>query len=380
MTSTPRVRFDASLWELPSQASPRANEPAQAVNFGVQRFKPARLQHQQDGRIHRLSGQTMGTHWSLRLTNPDYRPVEPVQALLQQVFDEVIAQMSNWEADSVISRFNQSKPGQVQVLPAECAHVLEAALHWAELSGAAMDPSMGALVSLWGFGPRQNPLQPHHGQTPAAQDIERLLQTSGYQHLKHLNWNAQTRQLLQPGGLELDFCGIAKGFAVDWAVQKLQAAGWVAGLLEIGGELRSWGQRPDERPWQVQLSTGSADSDADAAKPLVVSIKDGAFATSGDFWHLFSVDGRRYSHTLDPRTGLPVAHDLASVTVSHAECMHADALATVLTVLGPDEGMDFARQHAIAAVLSSHVDNQVDEAVADRRVLKTPAWINQFGA
>ena len=372
MTTTPRVRFDAGLWKLLSQAAPQArpmaHQPAPAVNFGVQGWKPANLQHQQDGRIHSLSGQTMGTHWSLRLANPDYQPMEPVQALLQQVFDAVIAQMSNWEADSVISRFNRSKPGQSIVLPAEFAHVLEATLHWAELSGAALDPSMGALVSLWGFGPRQSPLQLHQGQTPAVQDIARLLQSSGYQQLR---WNAQQRQLLQPGGLELDFCGIAKGFAVDWAVQQLQAAGWAAGLLEIGGELRSWGQRPDERPWQVQLGTGTAESES-----LVVAVKDGAFATSGDCWHQFSVAGRRYSHTLDPRTGWPVAHDLASVTVFHEECMHADALATVLTVLGPDEGMDFARQHAIAAVLSSHADG----TGADRTVLKTPAWINQFGA
>lgn len=368
MTTTPRVRFDASLWKLPSQVAPNAQQPAPAVHFGVRGWEPASLLHRQDGRIHHLSGQTMGTHWSLRLANPDYLPMAPVQALLQQVFDAVIAQMSNWEADSVISRFNASEPGQSHLLPAEFAHVLEAALHWAELSGAAMDPSMGALVSLWGFGPRQDPLQPHLGQTPAAQDIARLLQTSGYRRLR---WNAQQRQLLQPGGVELDFCGIAKGFAVDWAVQQLQAAGWAAGLLEIGGELRSWGQRPDERPWQVQLGTGTVESE-----PLVVAIKDGAFATSGDFWHQFSVAGRRYSHTLDPRTGWPVAHELASVTVFHAECMHADALATVLTVLGPQEGMDFARRHAIAAVLSSHSD----EAGAGRPVLKTPAWINQFGA
>ncbi|QXZ10596.1 FAD:protein FMN transferase [Comamonas sp. Y33R10-2] len=373
MTSTPRVRFDASLWKLSSsaQSSAPSVHSAQPVNFAVQRWQSANLQHQQDGRIHRLAGETMGSHWSLRLANPDYLPVEPVQALLKQVFDEVIAQMSNWEADSVISRFNQSKPGQVHLAPREFAHVLDAALHWAKLSGAAMDPSMGALVSLWGFGPRQNPLQPHQGQTPAVEVIERLLQTSGYQHL---DWNAQTQQLRQPGGLELDFCGIAKGFAVDWAVQKLQAAGWAAGLLEIGGELRTWGQRPDERAWQVQLGAGNGTTDA--AQPLVVSIKDGAFATSGDLWHQFSVDGRRYSHTLDPRTGWPVTHDLASVTVFHPECMHADALATVLTVLGPQEGMDFARQHAIAAVLISHAN----ETGASTAVLKTPAWINQFGA
>ena len=84
----------------------------------------------------------MGTTWSLRLANPDYQPMEPVQALVQQVLDAVIAQMSNWEADSAISQFNTSKPGQTQTLPAEFAHVLDAALLWAKL-GSAMDPSMG---------------------------------------------------------------------------------------------------------------------------------------------------------------------------------------------------------------------------------------------
>lgn len=365
MTTTPRVRFDASLWQLPPSTTERS-EPA--VNFGVQRWQPASMQQQQDGRIHHLSGQTMGTHWSLRLVNPDYLPMEPVQATLQQVFDEVIAQMSNWEADSLITRFNRLKPGQTLDAPAEFAHVLEAALLWATRSGGAMDPSMGALVSLWGFGPRQNPLAAHQGQTPAQADIERLLQSSGYRHLR---WNEQALQLQQSGGLELDFCGIAKGFAVDCVVQRLQADGWAAGLFEIGGELRCWGRRPDERPWQVQLGTGSAD----AEQPLVVRLKEGTFATSGDFWHQFTLNGRRYSHTLDPRTGWPVNHDLASVTVFHEQCMHADALATVLTVLGPLEGMDFARQHEIAAVLTSHCDSE-----ARRQVFKTPAWINQFEA
>ncbi|WP_242609865.1 FAD:protein FMN transferase [Comamonas thiooxydans] len=372
MPTPPRVRFDASLWQLPSSAAQSQACPrTPALDFGVQRWRPASLQHQQDGRIHRLSGQTMGTHWSLRLLNPDYLPTEPVQALLEQVFEDVIAQMSNWEADSLITRFNRSSPGEMHVVPAEFAQVLEAALHWARLSGAAMDPGMGALVSLWGFGPRQNPLQPHSGQAPASDEIERLLKTSGHGHLR---WNAQTRQLQQSGGLELDFCGIAKGFAVDWAVQKLQAAGWAAGMFEIGGELRSWGERPDGRPWQVQLGTG----DSVEAESLVVACREGAFATSGDFWHQFTQAGRRYSHTLDPRTGWPVTHDLASVTVFHEECMHADALATVLTVLGPQQGMDFARQHEIAAVLTSHLAPDGNEA--RRQVLKTPAWINLFEA
>ena len=366
MIKTPSVRFGASLWQLPKAAGQGASA---ALNFGVQHWKPASLQHQQDGRIHRLSGQTMGTNWSLRLVNSEFQPMEPVQALVQQVLDAVIAQMSNWEEDSVITQFNRSNAAHVIELPAELAHVLEAALHWAQLSGAAIDPSMGALVSLWGFGPRQNPLAAHDGHKPADEQIAALMKVSGYRHLR---WSAETRQLMQPGGLALDLCGIAKGFAVDWVVQRLQQAGWGSGLFEIGGELRSWGLRPDDRPWQVQLgSTEVGDAD-----PLVVTVQDGSFASSGDYWHQFSVDGCRYSHTLDPRTGWPVAHDLASVTVFHEECMHADALATVLTVLGPQQGLDFARQHDIAAVLRTHV-------AADgtsRQTLKTPAWTKRFEA
>ncbi|MBV8250767.1 MAG: FAD:protein FMN transferase [Comamonas sp.] len=359
MSTTPRVRFGASLWQLPAAAAAGHAAPA---NFGIRHWQAAAPQQRQDGRIHRLHGRTMGTSWSLRLANPEYRPVEPAQALVQQVLDEVIAQMSNWETESLITRFNRSEAGQSHILPAEFAHVLEAALHWARLSGAALDPTMGALVSLWGFGPCQNPLEPHKAQIPPEPEIKRLLGTSGH---RQLNWNARTRQLLQPGGLELDLCGIAKGFAVDWVFQRLQSSGWSAGLFEIGGELRAWGRRPDAQPWRVQLGAEPQ------AEPLALG--DGAFATSGDIWHRFSVAGRRYSHTLDPRTGRPVTHGLSSVTVFHEECMHADALATVLTVLGQQQGLDFARRHEVAAVLSSHA-----EPGAEAQVFSTPAWIKRF--
>ena len=110
MIKTPRVHFDANLWQLPKAAM---SGQGAALNFGVQRWQPASLQHRQDGRIHSLSGLTMGTNWSLRLVNTEFEPMEPVQALVQQVLDAVIAQMSNWEADSVITRFNRSNAGQV---------------------------------------------------------------------------------------------------------------------------------------------------------------------------------------------------------------------------------------------------------------------------
>ncbi|MPM74188.1 FAD:protein FMN transferase [bioreactor metagenome] len=143
-------------------------------------------------------------------------------------------------------------------------------------------------------------------------------------------------------------------------------------MVEIGGELRGFGTRPDGRPWQIQLAATGTEQDA----PWVVPVTNGAFATSGDCWHHFLSDGQRYSHTLDPRTGWPTRHALASVTVHHGECIHADALATVLTVMGPREGMAFAQDHGIAAVFQEHADG--DGVRARRQPLVAPAWKARF--
>jgi hypothetical protein len=143
--------------------------------------------------------------------------------------------------------------------------------------------------------------------------------------------------LLQPGGTTLDLSGIAKGFAVDHGVEALRALGLTDLLFEIGGELRGIGRRPDGQPWRVRV-----DGESPAAQRIALA--DMAIATSGDRWHRREHEGRRWSHTIDPRNGEPVAHALASVTVLHAQCMQADALATVLTVLGPDDGLAFAER------------------------------------
>ena len=362
MSTAPRVHFGASVWRLPQAAKTAQVVPARA-DFSAQHWRAPSMQRQQDSRIHRLSGQTMGTSWSLNLPNPDFLELQPVRALVQSVLDEVIAQMSNWESDSAISRFNNAPAGSWHALPAEFAQVLGAALQWAERSGGALDPTMGALVSLWGFGPRAEPLTQHSGERPAAAQIDDLLRTSGYGKLQ---WKAGQSRIEQSGGLKLDLSGIAKGFAVDWVVQRLQEAGWSSGLLEIGGELRSWGEKLNGGAWQIQLGSQGDASNA----PLVVAVKNASFATSGDWWHHFFADGKRYSHTLDPRTGWPIKHQLASVTVHHEACMHADALATVLTVLGVEQGMAFAEAHEVAAVFQEHGANPC----------MTPAWKARFAS
>lgn len=291
--------------------------------------------------LQQLGGQTMGTTWSLRFDNPRMLPLAQVRAALESALDHVIAQMSHWEPDSDISRFNQAQAGSRHVLPAEFATVMRCAFQWATASGGAIDPSVGPLVACWGFGPE--------AEQAGLPGEAALAEARGRVGWSRLAFDEAEGSLLQPGGATLDLSGIAKGFAVDHGIDALRALGIADALLEVGGELRGIGKRPGGQPWQVLV-------DGDPSGARRVALADMAIATSGDRWHRRSHEGRHWSHTIDPRTGEPVAHSLASVTALHAECMQADALATVLTVLGPEEGFDFAQQHNVAALFVSHGD------------------------
>jgi thiamine biosynthesis lipoprotein len=308
-------------------------------------------------RLHQLAGQTMGTTWSLRFDNPGMRPLAAVREAVESALARVIAQMSHWEADAEISRFNRAPAGTRHTLSAEFARVMACALQWAEDSGGAIDPTVGALVASWGFGP-----DAHDG--PIDTDaLEVARERTGWRKLAFDMADDATATLTQPGGFALDLSGIAKGFAVDHGVEALRALGLEDFLFEIGGELRGVGRRPGGQPWRVQV-------DGELPAPVHVALDGLAIATSGDRWHQREHAGHRWSHTIDPRSGEPVAVGLASVTVLHAQCMHADALATVLTVLGPEEGFAFAEARGIAALFVAHA------ADGDGRpsLHATPAW------
>jgi thiamine biosynthesis lipoprotein len=293
----------------------------------------------------------MGTTWSLRLVNPDYAPLAPVHALVQSILDEVIAQMSNWEADSRLSRFSAAVPGSWHELPAELAQVIDAALHWAQACDGAWDPTVGVLVALWGYGPRAQPQQAHSGQLPSDAEIAQALRHCGY---KRLQWEPAQRRLWQPGGLQLDLSGIAKGFAVDWVASACKPLAGSMGCWRLG---RDPGLGPAPR-WTA-LARGCGRLAAGSAEQCHPGNSAFARRCPGHLGRsLACVHPRRaalFAHHR-PRTGQPVAHALTSVTVFHAACMHADALATVLTVLGPQAGWDFALAQHVAAIFHTHPD------------------------
>lgn len=296
-----------------------------------------------------FSGPTMGVTWRVKAYAPAGLDAGRVQAQLQGLLNRIVAQMSTWEPTSHIALFNHAPPGGWLDLQPAFQHVMRRALHWAELSGGAFDPTAGRLVDLWGFGPA-GPIQ-----TPPS-DAEIEAAASGWDRLA-----LEGARLFQPGGLRLDLSGIAKGFGVDEVSRALTQLGLVDHLVDIGGELRGAGVKPDGQPWLAEIE---APPDAPLPiGPIRIALHGLSIATSGDYRRYFEHDGDRYSHTLDPRVGRPITNGLRSVSVIAPECVDADALSTALGVLGPDEGPKFAREHAIAAHFLVDTKGRLSEIV-----------------
>jgi len=282
-------------------------------------------------------GTSMGTSWSARVVQA--APGD-FQAGLQGQLDEVVAQMSHWEAGSDLGRFNRAPAGTWQQLPAAFYEVLAYALDVCRQSGGACDPCAGALVNLWGFGPVNRYDVPGF-QSPTPQQAQAALP------VQRVVLDPATRSALQPGGVQLDLSAIAKGYGVDCLARWLEAQGCHHYLVEVGGELRGAGVKPDGQPWWVALEQVIDAPENDDG--IVAALHGLAVATSGDYRRFYLNDARRYPHTIDPRSGAPIEHGIASVTVVAASCMACDAWSTALTVLGLDDGMALAEQRGIAA-------------------------------
>lgn len=276
----------------------------------------------------------MGTSWSAQIVAPPAGCTAAIEAALARIID----QMSHWDADSVISRFNRAPIGEWVPLPTEMLTVLRAGLDMARLSDGAFDPAIGRLVDHWGFGPN-----PTSSAYAIARPWSRIEVERG--HARRL------------ADVALDFSGIAKGFAVDAVAEELRDMGVANFLIEIGGELRGDGIKPDLQPWWVDV-----EPPIDLPVPtLRVALCDMAMATSGDYRRFRMQDGARLSHSIDPLTGHPIAQGVASVTVLHEQAMLADAWATAITVMGPNRGMHLATRHGLAARLVMRTDSGAQE-------------------
>jgi thiamine biosynthesis lipoprotein len=287
-----------------------------------------------------LGGETMGTRWHVRAVLPAGVTVAAVEAAIVARLDGIVAEMSHWSPASLLSSFNRAPAGHWVTLPPDFAHVVARGLAIAAATDGAFDPTIGRLVDLWGFGP--HPV----AAPPTSVDVSTARAAAGW---RRPTYSPGDRRLRQSGGLSLDLSGIAKGFAVDSVADLLARHGVVHALVEIGGELVGHGIRPDGEPWWVDLEVPPGGTLA----PLRIALHGLAVATSGDY--------RRGAHTIDPRTGHPVANGIVSASVIHADALSADAWATALTVLGMDEGLALAATHHIAGRIVTLIDGDTRE-------------------
>ena len=285
--------------------------------------------------FHRLTGQTMGTEYALTLSGSGdctAALADPVEAELLVVN----AQMSTWQPDSELSRFNAARAGEWIPVSEELAGVVTLAQDLAHQSNGAFDVTVGPLVDLWGFGVREG-----RGM-PTAEQIAEAAAPVGYRYLDARRSPPGLRKRVE--GLSVDLSAIAKGHGVDRLAALLDSRGCTDYLIDIGGEVRVRGLNRQGAAWRIGVEAPGA------AAGLVVRLSDGAVATSGDYRNFRSVGDTRFSHTIDPRTGRPVVHEMMSVTVLAETAALADGLATLINVLGPVDGLDFAQRRGIAAL------------------------------
>lgn len=299
----------------------------------------------------------MGTTWSVRFVAPPQTDDASLRAAVEDELATIIALFSHWDERSELSRFNVAPPG-VWALSDPFWRFLDEAMDLAGETRGACDPTLGALVDLWGFGP-PGP-RPAHDPVPDDAAIEAALAVSGRWKLR---FNREARAAIQPGGLKLDLSALAKGHAVDRVSDRLTAEGATSHLVEIGGELKGVGVKPDLHPWWVEI-----EQPPDSPFPRTLAALCGlAVATSGDYRRAFTHAGRVYPHTIDPETGRPVSNGVVSATVFHPLALNADAYATALTVMGPYKAPEWAEAWELAALIVERTPRGLVEHA-------TPLW------
>jgi FAD:protein FMN transferase len=301
--------------------------------------QPARERH-----VSEFRGRTMGGTFSVKIVTSSDELETPglhdVDRLLRSTLDRIEGLMSTWDPDSELSRFNRSTSLKPFPVAPETLEVFKWSLEVGRATGGALDVTIGPLVDAWGFGPvapRKTP--------PTNAEIERLREATGPDRVE-LNPTAGTVRKTRPD-VRCDLSSVVPGYAADRLSRELTDRGFTDFLVDVGGEVLARGRNEKGAPWQVAIERPELQGDA---IQRLVPLSDLAITTAGDYRKYREVDGQRIAHILDPRTGRPVTHRLASVTVIDALAVRADAFDTALLVLGTDEGMALATKLNLPAL------------------------------
>ncbi|TWU39643.1 FAD:protein FMN transferase [Novipirellula artificiosorum] len=291
-----------------------------------------------------LRGRTMGTTYMVKVFDPPAWKAD-IAAEIDAELRSVNAQMSTYLKSSELSRFNSWDSTDWFPVSSQTAEVVEAAIDVSKATEGAFDVTVGPLVNLWSFGP-----DPKTRAVPDAATIATLRESVGYQNLS-VRTNPPALKKATPS-LKVDLSSIAKGHGVDRVINVLKDAGARNVFVEIGGEVRTIGDKGGVA-WKVGIENPATAGLSNNGLSLAAAhpLTDEAMATSGDYRIFFEVEGKRYSHTIDPRSGRPIEHDLASVSVIAKTCMKADAWATAINVLGADAGLSAAQSQGLDVLM-----------------------------
>ncbi len=284
-----------------------------------------------------LSGFTMGTSYNIKIVPEKDRILS--KKLIKQNIDSVLIsvnyQMSTYLFDSEITQFNNYESSTPFTVSNDFSLVVERALHWSRLTDGAFDITIVPLLYLWGFGPGQA------GELgnifPQERTVQKRRTHVGYEKLTTNKYYLQKKDPF----IKIDLNAIAKGFGVDAVYSFLESIGMNNIMVEIGGEIRTKGENRKNEPWMIAVETPDLESAGSKTISWALPLENKAMATSGDYRNYYEIDGIRYSHEIDPRTGYPARTGVASATVVATNCMDADALATALIIMGAELGLQF---------------------------------------
>lgn len=299
-----------------------------------------------------ISGTTMGTQYRVTIARQTGGiDIEAIQREIDAELHRINGQMSTYLPDSEISKFNSQNDIHWFEVSPEFASIVKRARSFSEKTAGAFDVTVGPLVNRWNFGPHEASLE-----MPSDAEVATLKQLVDFRLIEVRDEPPALRK--RRPDVQIDLSALAKGFAVDRITQRLESHGLKHFMAEIGGEIRVRGTKAERTAWTVGIEKPIA---AARVVQRIVRMRDAALATSGDYRNFIELDGRRYSHMIDPRTGYPVDHRLASVSVIADDCLSADAWATALMVLGPEHGYELAQQRGLPVLLIERTETDLLE-------------------
>lgn len=302
-----------------------------------------------------LEGATMGTTFRVTVVHgTSGGPDEVLGERIDGLLDGIEQSMSTYLISSDVSRFNASRTtGWFPVRVIVCTAVADA-LSISALTDGAFDITVGPVVDLWGFGAAGSRNEP-----PEESMIAAARERIGYERVSADCGRPALRK--SRADVRIDLSAYAKGYAVDRIAELLDAEGMTDYMVEIGGEVRTRGENAAGSPWRIAIESPTGGG---GHVRRILELSNAAMATSGDYRNYFEFGERRYSHTIDPRVGAPVSHDLAAVTVVDDQASFADAMATALLVLGPEKGMQLAERQELAVYFQQRAGDGVVESMS----------------